>query len=142
MIYFILALGLVWGICEGMTMTQFTDPNYRQNLTQYEAGIRSHKWFGFYHALDMLTISFAFLVGDFYRLSTCKDYLLVFGAIILGWELKEVGYGLARWNRLDETEHFDFMDLWSIQITKTLTVWLHIIRVIIGAGLIFGGYLL
>lgn len=138
MLFFILALGFVWGICEGMTMIQFTDPNYCQNLTQYEAGIRSHKWFKCYHALDMFTVIFAALTGYFF----CMDLFLLFGAIILGYELKEVGYGLARWNRLDETEHFDFMDLWSIQITKTLTVWFHIIRLIIGTGLIIGGYLL
>ena len=96
--------GMFRGYKEGMVMIQPQDPNASYYVTAWEIGVRSHKWFKYYHTLSCLIfLSFFFLV--FFMLDIPFSILYLIGIIFLQWELFELFYSFSRYGKFIENEH-------------------------------------
>lgn len=132
-------LFFVWGICQGMVMVNFTDKNCDIDLIDHEWGIRCHKWFKKYHLLDALVIVLALYLGYIFPHSNLNCFFVMV-LLVMGWELKEIGYSIARYLKIIPTqENVEFFDIFSIRLLGKNVIILHIIRIAVFIILLIGG---
>jgi hypothetical protein len=131
-----------WGISEGITMIQATDRNYRSGwLDRWNAGARSHVWFGGYHFIDCIQVAGAMVIGWMLHGDMPSLYFLA-GCLLVGWQCKEIGYSLSRWMKIyNDRERFNMFGLGDFVLTKTESYIITKFRVICGITLlIIGGF--
>lgn len=131
------------GIREGMTMIQSIDQlSYLSTLGKTEfksypdTGVRTHKWFRWYHLISVIELVAAMAVGaelyaQFPNIVTCG------GLFILSWEIVEIWYAYARFH-VFITGHENFLGL-GINIDKVPVITWHVLRTVAGCALIIGG---
>ena len=133
----ILLTGLVWGISEGITMIQFYDRNYKKTwLDKWNAGARSHRWFGYYHLIDGVAFGGAIVIGWFLA-KNIPSWTFLIGVGLLGWQAKETGCAFSRWKQLIAfQENINFFDTFKWQLSTTISYISAITKLIIGIILI------
>ena len=118
--------GLCRGVTEGLVMAKRTDILY----STLENGIRGHRWFRYYHTLDIATY-LLFGIGFHIIFVTNIPFLFVLGLIILNWELFELTYSYTRFKEwINYAEHITCFDVTLIIFTKNYIWFLHILRII------------
>ena len=96
--------GMFRGYKEGMVMTQSTDRNALPFLPAWDRGVRSHKFFKYYHTISsFIFLSFFFLV--FFMLDIPFSISYITGIILLQWEFFELCYSFSRYGKFIESEH-------------------------------------
>jgi hypothetical protein len=130
--------GLAWGVSEGITMVQFPDRNYRSGwIDKWTAGARSHKWFGWYHAIDSAAFLGAGVIGWILHGGTFTMYFLA-GVFLIGWQMKETGYSLSRWGALlPQIENLNVFDVFETPISSYIML---LIRFGLAIPLLIGGF--
>lgn len=119
-----LICGLVLGYIQGMVMIQRTDPNHKppiftETTMQWLFGVRGHRYFKYYHSILLIGVLLLIWVGAILAHTdlTFRNFLIVAGSLIMAWELFEIAYNFARYNKL-KTEHLVLFDVWHRYLTK------------------------
>lgn len=138
----IIVFCVLHGVCEGMIMTQFSDPRYIGYEDKNIEGVRCHAWFPAYHWLVIARFAaFGTVVVCLvhYHLCYISKMITLTGVCIIGWELVEQVYNWARYKVL-VIEHENVMGIWNL---NGWPVWLlHSGRWILGLALVITGGLL
>ena len=134
------ALGLVSGVSEGMVMILLPDWMRRPGLSwQDYAGVRAHRWFGAYHAIDLAAYGLCAALAVLLWVAW-PGWCSVAGLAVLLWEAREIGYATARWGRqLPEHEHLTFADILSVQVKGRAVRLLHGARLLTAIVLLIIG---
>jgi hypothetical protein len=137
------------GFLEGMIMTKHTDP---MAGTVKEEGVRSHRWFKWYHRISQWCDIYAAIIGavtvcivmkinvfDFF-LALLKGHNLnwwyISGGFVIGWGLLEMLYNYDRCGKFFQC-HENFLGVW--QIKGDMVYYIHSARLLIGIALFIGG---
>lgn len=126
------------GVCEGMIMTRYTDPMASVTAADDLDGVRCHRWFGWYHLLTVMRDG-ALLGVAAAVWKWGPGPAEVLGALVMGWELFELGYSWTRYRRWIGG-HENFLGCVSVD-GKWAVLAIHAARVLTGVALMVGGVL-
>jgi len=122
MTWLFVSLLILWGFIAGIGEGQ----------TMYFAAPRFHPWFRWYHILRLCEVSLLFFAGILCAIAH-PGLMVAAGALVLSWELFEVGYA---WARLGQCKgHENILGMYSLD-GKGKVRTLHIVRILTGIILI------
>ena len=134
---FVLAWFAAKGLIEGMTMTRYTDKMASPDAPDDLDGVRVHRWFKWYHQLrDFRDVLLALAVASVF-LFGIPNPAITSGLFIIGWELVEIIYSIARYRGI--VKHENLFGIFCIDGTAVYAI--HSARFLIGAVLFIGGIL-
>ena len=87
--------GSLRGIREGLVMIQRTDFMSDGFDSLNECGIRSHKWFKYYHALSVLVFGM-FTVLLYMIIKNPPTIYFALGLLVIIWQCTEAGYNSCK----------------------------------------------
>ena len=120
LVLLVILFGALHGFIQGMIMTKQYDITSRYTLKSGDIGIRSHMAFGLYHLIFVFyLISYAGLVLAIHNIwsgEVIRFILFLLGLIVIGWRVSEAFYSIARWAKVEQYEHFNFIDIISFKL--------------------------
>jgi len=130
----ILAFFVAKGLVEGMVMIQPQDSMADMGSSTH--GVRSHRWFEFYHMFSLARdVALILVVAALFRHHPNPVVLL--GTLTLGWQATESAYNFSRYH-CPFTDHENLLGAIPVD---GIRAWLtHILRIGIGMGLVIGGH--
>jgi len=142
--FLIIMFGVISGISEGMVMIMPGDKMhsgrtyqlYPVHVMYQQAGIREHKWFRWYHVVDMAAyLLCAVLAIALWTLT--PHWLTLTGLAFLLWECREIGYNFSRYNTvLAKSENVYGV---GVEITGYGVVIAHGVRCLLSLVFLYGG---
>jgi len=138
MIFLAIIVAILWGVLQGEIMTQPFDKNATAFGSQWEIGVRSHKWFKSFH---FVFIVFLLAWANLYHwwIGSTVSWIYTLGMLTAMWEFSVLAYGFTRWNKLMERENVVFLDVVSVRLTRRLTQVIHGLRMAVAVILLTVG---
>jgi len=135
-----IALGMASGVTEGMVMVRLGDQMYLwRAATEGAAGVRLHRWFRGYHAIDLAAYVMCAHLSVLLWVAW-PGWITAAGLGVLVWEAREAGYAVARWGRaIPEHEHLTFADILSYNLNGRAVRSLHGARMLTAMVLLIIG---
>ena len=131
----IVACGVLFGIYQGMVMTQAGD----RRCYYWDEGVRSHYWYDIYHRTWMLVYLVPLLIGMFADdLAYIGNTIcILLGALVIGWQCFEWFYSWTRY----ATFVPDIENVFGTGIYVDNINALHAVRLAVGTALVLWGAL-